>query len=82
MHPSKEIQAAHVRIAVLTAHLASGHAGSVDILEVLVRKSSLTPALSPIAATNKHELFFRIAPRLPSPGLWQWELASGVLLRM
>lgn len=35
MHPSKEVQAAHARIAVFTAHLAGGHAGSVDILEVL-----------------------------------------------
>ncbi len=36
MHTSQEVQAAHARIAVLTAHLASGHAGSTDILEVSV----------------------------------------------
>ncbi len=53
MHTSQEVQAAHARIAVLTAHLASGHAGSTDILEVSVRKSSLTPALTPIAAAKQ-----------------------------
>ncbi|DBA90284.1 hypothetical protein WJX77_006489 [Trebouxia sp. C0004] len=34
MHTCQEIQAAHARIAMLTAHLASGHAASTDILEV------------------------------------------------
>jgi len=52
MHTSKEVQAAHARIAVLTAHLASGHAGSTDILEVSVRKSSLTPAVTSTNAAN------------------------------
>lgn len=52
MHTSKEVQAAHARIAVLTAHLAGGHAGSTDILEVSVRKSSLTPAVTSFTVAN------------------------------
>ena len=58
MHTSQEVQAAHARIAVLTAHLASGHAGSTDILEVLVRKFSLTPVLTPIAAVKQISIGF------------------------